>query len=92
MVAIVHTRTKMYKVDTFAVNLPAYAVSLITSPKGMSFMQWQAMFVIVVLLPVRRLPKKAMLGFLGRFSGMHNHSLIGPATVLMVVGPTCILL
>lgn len=64
---------------------------LTTSPNGMFWQQWNAMLVMVVLLPVRRLPKKAMVGCLGRFSGTHAHSKMGPAMVSMVVGPVMIL-
>lgn len=58
-------------------------------------MFWQhfcATLVMLVLLPVRRLPKYAMVGCLGRFSGIGNHSLMGPATVLITVLPVRMLL
>lgn len=43
------------------------------------------MLVMVVLLPVRRLPKNAMVGCAGKFSGQQIQSPIGPAIVFVVL-------
>ncbi len=56
-------------------------------PNGMFWQQWYATLVMLVLLPVRRLPKYAIVGCFGKFSGMGSHSRIGPATVLITVLP-----